>query len=352
MFLVSVCIASFNQEDFITECLTSVLTQKTNFEYEIIIGDDASTDKTQNIIRKVCEGKKNCKLILREKNLGCPYNGLDVMQRANAKYIALIDGDDYWTDANKLQTQVDYLEKKPEISLCSHDYNIIKDDELELNTLSRHFKKTPYIRISLKDIINPYILKTCCAVFRKDSLTYEYFNNPGGDIVLFSNVLSNGEAIVLKENMATYRLHSGGVYSQQPEINKLLQDYSEYSILRMNQYKIHLINLKHNLIKNKIIDLIDIDMQTTKNTELNTLIFFLKSKYNFKYENYSYNLCKAIQKYRLKALHIFDYMDYLLLVRNFHFFLKRPSSQNIICIVSFVVYFIIYLSTKFKTKFL
>jgi hypothetical protein len=195
-------------------------------------------------------------------------------------------------------------------------------------------------------------LKTCCAVFRKDSLTYEYFNNPGGDIVLFSNVLLNGEAIVLKENMATYRLHAGGVYSQQPEINKLLQDYSEYSILRMNQYKIHLINLNYNLIKNKIIDLIDIDMQTTKNTELNTLIFFLKSKYNFKYDAYSYNLCKAIQKHKLKALHIFDHMDYLLLVKNFNFFLKRPSSQNIICIVNFVVYFIIYLSSKLKMKFL
>ena len=78
MTLISICIASYNQERYIEECLKSVFEQKTNFETEIIIGDDASTDNTQEIIRRLCEKRRNCKLVLRKKNLGCPFNGVDI----------------------------------------------------------------------------------------------------------------------------------------------------------------------------------------------------------------------------------------------------------------------------------
>ena len=87
MIKVSVNIATYNQEAYVEKCLKSVINQKTDFNFEVIVGDDASNDKTQQIILDVCRNRKNFKLVLRKSNLGCPYNGLDILRKSKGEYI-------------------------------------------------------------------------------------------------------------------------------------------------------------------------------------------------------------------------------------------------------------------------
>ena len=127
--LVTVCIATYNHGEYISKCLKSVLNQKTSFKYKILLGDDSSTDNTQEIIHNFAvqyPGKITA--IFRKENLGCPYNGLDLWQKVKSKYIAILDGDDFWTDPDKLQKQIDYLEANPNVSCCATDFDQINKD--------------------------------------------------------------------------------------------------------------------------------------------------------------------------------------------------------------------------------
>jgi len=110
--ILSVGILTYNQAQYIRQCLDSVLKQEVNYEYEIVVGDDASSDGTQDILREYAEkypGK--FVLLLGEKNEGIAMNYKKVLSACRGQYIALCEGDDYWTDTHKSQVQVDFLEK-------------------------------------------------------------------------------------------------------------------------------------------------------------------------------------------------------------------------------------------------
>ena len=112
---LSVGILTYNQEKYIRQCLDSVLMQKVDFDYEIVVGDDASTDGTQDILRDYAKhypGK--FVLLLGEKNEGISMNYKKVLTACKGEYVALCEGDDYWTDMTKLQKQVDFLENHPD----------------------------------------------------------------------------------------------------------------------------------------------------------------------------------------------------------------------------------------------
>lgn len=118
---ISVCIVTYNHQSFIEDCLTSILNQIVNFPIEIIVGDDASCDETPNKIMDLYK-KFPDKIIpvLRKKNIGGHKNFIDVFERAQGKYIAYCEGDDYWNEPNKLQRQFDLLESNPKINLAFH----------------------------------------------------------------------------------------------------------------------------------------------------------------------------------------------------------------------------------------
>ncbi len=126
--MVSVCCLAYNQRNFIREALNSILVQKTLFPFEIIIHDDASTDGTAEIIREYeAEYPEIVRPIYQQKNQ-FSQNGIYplafVYPQTRGKYIALCDGDDYWTDPLKLQKQVNFMEVNPEYALCHHAYLI------------------------------------------------------------------------------------------------------------------------------------------------------------------------------------------------------------------------------------
>lgn len=139
--LVSVCVITYNHEKFIKECLDSILSQKTNFNFCVLVSDDCSTDNTFSILKEYAEKYNN---VYVQSRCGLPkstYNGrptgnmnfIENFKRANTKYISYCDGDDKWTNNDKLQYQVDYLEKNSDVALVCSAKNQIIDNELQLN---------------------------------------------------------------------------------------------------------------------------------------------------------------------------------------------------------------------------
>lgn len=151
--LVSVRIITYNQKDYIKNAIEGVLMQNTNFDYEIVIGDDNSDDGTSEIIETY---KENYPKIIRHsvresgneirKGFSVPrmYNWFHTVQECKGKYIAILDGDDYWNDPLKLQKQIDFLEQNPEYTLCSHEvynkgFNYRKNFKSFLGILYKNF---------------------------------------------------------------------------------------------------------------------------------------------------------------------------------------------------------------------
>ena len=114
---VSVCIITYMHEKYISQALDSVFMQKTNFDFEVIVGEDASTDGTREILLEYKEkyGDKLV-LVLHDENVGVSKNSISVQKKVRGKYIASLEGDDFWTDEYKLQKQYDILEKYPQYS--------------------------------------------------------------------------------------------------------------------------------------------------------------------------------------------------------------------------------------------
>lgn len=127
--VVSVIVLTYNHKAYLRQALDSVLMQKTDFYFEILVGDDASSDGTSEIVREYA--KKYPDLIhsfIRGKNMGATANFCDLLRRSQGRYINGCEGDDYWTDPSKLQKQVQYLEAHPECSGCTHGIVIVDEN--------------------------------------------------------------------------------------------------------------------------------------------------------------------------------------------------------------------------------
>ena len=131
--MVSVFVVAYNEEKYIRQALDSVLAQKTNFKYEVIVHDDASTDQTADIVREYEKRYPEIvKGIYQDSNKyqkGIQFVISYMYPVAVGKYVAYCDGDDYWTDPYKLQKQVDFLEKNPEYTMCQHAFSFLYEDK-------------------------------------------------------------------------------------------------------------------------------------------------------------------------------------------------------------------------------
>lgn len=214
--IVSVCMITYNHEKFISEAIEGVLMQKTTFPIELIIGEDCSTDAT----RSICvDYKKNypeiIKLQLPETNKGMMRNFIENMQAATGKYIALCEGDDYWTDPYKLQKQVDFLEVNEEYSFCFHDNITLnqKTGEKRIRIGERQIDRT----VDLKSVIIENNFPTASLVFRNIidwSNIPEWFRKTAkGDYGLVVLLAEKGFGQFLPDVMTVYRIHDGGVWS-------------------------------------------------------------------------------------------------------------------------------------------
>jgi glycosyltransferase involved in cell wall biosynthesis len=211
---VSVCIFTFNYEKYISQAIESVLAQKTGFPVQIVIGDDYSTDRTRAIARSYAD-KYPGRFILsfNEANIGGTRNWLRAMNQCRGKYIALLDGDDYFTDDLKLQKQYDALESNPEYVLCFHGVEEKYDDITGRDRVVL-FEKEVY---TLTDMLEKgWFIRTASTFFKNGIAPKEppewVFNFPYRyDTILHVFLCMHGKAVFMKDVMSVWRKHSKGM---------------------------------------------------------------------------------------------------------------------------------------------
>lgn len=255
--LLSVCFITYNHENYLNESLESVLNQKTNFNYEIIIGEDFSTDSTTEIVSQYKKKyPEKIRVITDEYNVGAQKNILRTLENCLGKYIATIEGDDYWTDPLKLQKQVDFLEKNEEFSMVCHDALVIN----EINNSSRlYFDSSKKKQIcSTKDALNVQFCPTASIVFRKQAiLPLSNFNLITiGDQVLVQMLSLNGLLYRMYEVMSVYRKTSTGMSeAMRSVLEKTLKERIN-SLNTLNEISGHkyqkYIRIENLLIQNRI----------------------------------------------------------------------------------------------------
>ena len=133
-YKLSVIFITYNHAQYVEKALMSVINQKTDFPFEVVVGDDCSTDGTQDILKRIASGHPEVKLNLRSENTGGrpTLNVYETTKKCTGQYLAYLEGDDFWTDDHKLQKQVDFLEDHPEYTACTHSMKMVdeKDEEI------------------------------------------------------------------------------------------------------------------------------------------------------------------------------------------------------------------------------
>ena len=234
--VVSVCMITYNHEAYIAQAIDGILMQKTNFPIELIIGEDCSTDNTRKIVVEYAEKYSEIiRPVLPEKNLGIMKNFIETMEAARGKYIALCEGDDYWTDPYKLQKQVDFLEANEEYSLCFHKVNVRYEDNLKDEGILHYFEEREYSGL---EIYKEWIISTCSVVFRNYRDLQFHKSIIYGDIYLFLLLSERGKIFGLGFDGATYRRNiNGASVTVSPELVRRLYYQYKYMFYRFPKYK-------------------------------------------------------------------------------------------------------------------
>ncbi|MFW2083299.1 glycosyltransferase family 2 protein [Acinetobacter guillouiae] len=208
---VSICVVTYNQEKYIADCLDSLLSQKTNFKFEIIVGEDCSKDSTRAIVQKYAEQYPDLIVpLLYEKNVGPVENLKRVYQKAKGKYIAHMDGDDLALP-NKLQKQFDILEANPDCSICVHNMNAVDGNSQKMNRAFLLFDERKYSLLDMY-LINPFFIHSSKMFVNKTDEYIEQLNENALDIEMHIEQAKQGDIYFLGECLGVYRQFVGVTY--------------------------------------------------------------------------------------------------------------------------------------------
>jgi len=204
---------TYNHGEFIGQAIESILNQKTQFDFEIVIGEDCSIDSTRDIILRYKEKfPDKIKLLLHDNNIGMQKNFHETLCQCKGEYIALCEGDDYWVDNNKLQKQVSFLDENLDYSLSFHNVNIVNETTGEVKSFNKYKEDKTF---SIIDVINSWFIGTQSMVFRnfdiKNEIPISYFEYMTTDRYLQILVSSKGPIKYFSEKMATYRINDTSV---------------------------------------------------------------------------------------------------------------------------------------------
>lgn len=259
--MVSVAMLAYNHENFIVEAIESVLMQKTDHSIQLVIAEDGSKDDTRAILLEF-QNKfpDKIKLILQNKNVGSQLNNMTLLTNLEGKYIAALEGDDYWTDPLKLQKQVDFLESNIEYSMVCHNAQIIYEGGEKKETIFS--KRTTDSEISMQEILNDWTIPTASMVFRKkciENLPKWFGDIYSGDFTLALLFRHFGKVFFLNEMMSVYRVNYSGssassVYKDSAtfihnEHIKLLNYFNNFSNGKYNRLISQRIDFLQNEIK-------------------------------------------------------------------------------------------------------
>jgi glycosyltransferase involved in cell wall biosynthesis len=292
---------TYGHEKFIQKAIEGVLMQKCNFDVELIVANDCSPDNTDIIINEIINTHKKAywiNYIKHEKNIGMMPNFMYTLQQSNAKYIAICEGDDYWTDPYKLQKQVDFLEANSEYVLCFTNTKIKTNTSLVDNNL---IVPKNYENIETLAYIGNYI-HTPTVVFKNiiQEFPNQFNNSPIGDYFIYMLLTEKGKIYFIDEYTTVYRKHVGTFSSLDNNVQ-----YQKMTTCRAILYDYF--NTKNNtkiakILKNKIVQYFrDTDKiftvneikNITKNDDLTLAIY-----------EYFYIFCK--QKNFIKSISSMD----------------------------------------------
>lgn len=210
---VSVCMITYNHENYIGDAIEGVLMQKCNFEVELVVANDCSTDATDIIIEDILKNHQQAswiKYINHKENVGMMPNFIWVLNQCNSKYIALCEGDDYWTDPLKLQKQVDFLEGNKDCNLCFTQSNVL----LPIGKITSGSFYNKSLKTSFEDIVFGNYITTLTVVFVRPvngiALPDWYFNVQVGDWPLYMWLIKDGGYLYYLDDItAVYRKDIG-----------------------------------------------------------------------------------------------------------------------------------------------
>jgi len=271
MNVVSVCMITYNHEKYISEAIEGILMQRTSFSVELIIGEDCSTDNTRKICKEYNEKYPDkIKLLLPNKNLGAMNNFITTLQYCTGKYIALCEGDDYWTDPYKLQKQVDFLERNDSFNLIASKNYILNNGEIKIKHNLKFFPKYEF-KIDYYLKYRPF--QTASILFRNNSNSLpDWFTKVmAGDKFLVLLAVKDKKIKLLNDYMSVYRIHKNGI-SQKTRNNSTqnfytyLKYYNDYTNQKLSKL------LSFSLRKNKF----TIELQSKKGL-LEKIVFILEN---------------------------------------------------------------------------
>lgn len=249
--LVSVIMMTYNHEAYINQAINGIISQRTNFEIELIIGNDASKDSTGKIICEYLQSHDNSNIeyIRNDLNKGVIENYVSLFEKTNGKYIAICEGDDYWTDPLKLQKQVDFLEANSNYSFCWTRFNVLnqKTKELTLDLNSKYFsKQDTFFEFDFETFFKGWHIGNLTLVYRKEFLNIEchkkfkYFR----DVHVIAQLLKKGKGACLNFVSAVYRKHDGGIHTR-------VSEYQGYKIGYLSHKEIYLDHTTNIFLKKK-----------------------------------------------------------------------------------------------------
>ena len=221
--LVSIVCITYNHEPYLCQALDGFLMQRTTFPVEIILAEDCSTDGTRAICEEYAKrypGK--IRYIWSETNVGAVANERRAMEAAQGKYIAFCEGDDYWTDADKLQRQVDFMESHPDYSVCWHrcKHLLVENGDMHEDQCAEILPDgAEGIDIDLNLYFSHWYTQPLTMVFRSDCLDldymlcYKYYR----DTHQIYHLLKNGKGYLFAFEGGVRTVHSGGVASQRDD---------------------------------------------------------------------------------------------------------------------------------------
>jgi glycosyltransferase involved in cell wall biosynthesis len=227
--MVSVAVITYRHEKYIRQALDSILMQETNFNYEIVIGEDSSPDSTREILLEYKDRYPNTiKLILHEHNIGASRNLYEVKKKCLGKYVAQLEGDDFWTDKNKLQKQVDLLEQNPMWVGIAHNLYSVKNDgtnpviSLNKSQVNREYKLQNYLNEGFSFHGNTLVYRNILPTSGERYQKLRFTANTMGDVITYCLLLDKGNIFVMSDVMSAHRAAS-------------LEDISSYSFKQRNQ---------------------------------------------------------------------------------------------------------------------
>lgn len=232
--LVTIFLVTYNHYDTIEKAIKSIMEQVTAFSYKIVILDDASTDGTSDIVRKYAADYPQIIIpVIREFNIGGQLNIYNGLKTLDTKYYAILEGDDYWCDKQKLQTQIDILEQNPDCSFCAHN-TLVKYLQNGIEVPYRNAKTQKYSfppkRVTKKYYMEPH---TSSIVYRSECLNLKEIQDPTivtYDIATNFYFLTKGNLFYIDKIMSVYNYSEKGIYSG---VNPYIQRFKSATVINL-----------------------------------------------------------------------------------------------------------------------